>query len=68
MTYFVEKIVPTATGFPRSSPDTVRRLAALPVANIGDVVDRLDAEEYAAYWDDIAAQFEALLPLVQGGN
>lgn len=43
MTHFVDniKIMPTATVFPRPSPDTVRRLAALPVANIGDAMDRL---------------------------
>jgi len=35
------KIMPTAAGFHRPSPDTVRRLAALPVANIGDAMDRL---------------------------
>jgi tripartite-type tricarboxylate transporter receptor subunit TctC len=28
----------------------------------------MDAEEYAAYWDETAAQFEALLPLVQDGK
>lgn len=43
MTGFADgvKILPTITDLPRPSPEVVLRLTALPVANIGDAMDRL---------------------------
>ncbi|WP_218106637.1 hypothetical protein [Micromonospora pallida] len=63
-------VSPAAADFARPSPDLVRRLAALPAANIGDAMERLGAldSRIQAIWSGARVAGPALTVWTRAGD